>query len=226
MKITPWLLVFAAALAGDIAGIVTGNKLLEYIFKPLIVLSLVAYFASKTKKDKHRMARWILAALFFSWAGDILLLFQDTDPDFFLLGLAAFLLAHIFYIIFFHRIRVLENIRNKFFFLLVVAIYYAALIIWLYPHLEDMKLPVTVYGLVISFMLMLALHTYFSRNKKAGRWLMAGALLFILSDSILAINKFYQPFGFAGVLIMLTYGLAQLFIAEGASRYITSANTH
>ena len=43
-----------------------------------------------------------------------------------------------------------------------------------------------------------------------------GALLFVISDSVLAINKFYQPFEVAGVIIMLTYGLAQLFIVEGA----------
>jgi uncharacterized membrane protein YhhN len=50
-----------------------------------------------------------------------------------------------------------------------------------------------------------------------------GALLFVISDSLLAINKFYQDIPLAGVLIMLTYGLAQLFIMEGAISYIRSA---
>jgi uncharacterized membrane protein YhhN len=50
--------------------------------------------------------------------------------------------------------------------------------------------------------------------------MMTGALLFVVSDSTLAINKFYQSFEIAGVVIMLTYGLAQLFIVEGANRYI------
>ena len=52
---------------------------------------------------------------------------------------------------------------------------------------------------------------------------MTGALLFVLSDSVLAINKFYQSFEAAGVVVMTTYGLAQLFITEGAIRYISSA---
>jgi len=52
--------------------------------------------------------------------------------------------------------------------------------------------------------------------------MVAGAVLFIMSDSILAINKFYQSFEVAGLGIMLTYGMAQLFIVEGAARYITS----
>jgi uncharacterized membrane protein YhhN len=52
--------------------------------------------------------------------------------------------------------------------------------------------------------------------------MMMGALLFVISDSVLAINKFYQSFDFAGIIIILTYCLAQLFIIEGAMRYITS----
>ena len=84
-----------------------------------------------------------------------------------------------------------------------------------------MKLPVRIYGIVISFMFMLALHMLFIKDKVAGKWMMLGALLFIISDSALAINKFYQPFEVASVIIMLTYGLAQLFIIEGARRYIT-----
>ena len=50
--------------------------------------------------------------------------------------------------------------------------------------------------------------------------MMAGAFLFVVSDSLLAINKFYQSFEMAGIIIMLTYGLAQLFIVHGAVKYI------
>jgi uncharacterized membrane protein YhhN len=83
-----------------------------------------------------------------------------------------------------------------------------------------MKLPVRVYGVVISFMLMLAMHMLFINEKKPGRWMFTGALLFVISDSVLAVNKFYQPFALAPVLIMITYGLAQLFITQGAIEYI------
>ena len=104
---------------------------------------------------------------------------------------------------------------------MIVVIYYAALITFLSPFLGDMKLPVRIYGIVISFMLMLAMHMLYIKHKIAGKWMMAGALLFVISDSVLAINRFYQSFEIAGVIIMLTYGLAQLFIVEGAIRYIS-----
>ena len=87
-----------------------------------------------------------------------------------------------------------------------------------------MKIPVLVYGVVISVMFLLALHMLFIKNKEAGKMMMLGALLFIVSDSILAINKFYQPFEYAGIAIMLSYGIAQLLITLGAVKYITSAS--
>jgi uncharacterized membrane protein YhhN len=71
-------------------------------------------------------------------------------------------------------------------------------------------------------MFMLAMHLYFLSNKKAGLLMMFGAMGFIISDSILAINKFYYSFESAGFIIMLTYGIAQWLIIEGAARYLNS----
>jgi len=196
------------------------DQWLDYISKPLIVVSVVAYFLSQTSGSSTTLKKWILPALFFSWVGDILLMFQVASQLFFLLGLSSFLLAHIFYIIFFQSIRAREKTTPKLWLLLIVLVYYTALISFLSPHLRDMKLPVIIYGAVISLMLSLALDMLFISNKRAGRWMMTGALLFVLSDSVLAINQFYQSFPLAGVIIMLTYGLAQLFIIEGAIKYI------
>jgi uncharacterized membrane protein YhhN len=149
-------------------------------------------------------------------------MFQSDSEFFFLLGLCAFLVAHVFYIIFFHRVRISESVKGRWWLLLIVGIYYAVLIIMLSPYLADLKLPVRFYGIIISFMLLLALHMSFIKNKNAG-WLMAGgALLFVISDSILAIDKFYYSFELGGLVVMLAYGLAQLFIVEGAIQYIRS----
>lgn len=220
MKRQYWLIAFLLVLAADIIGIQINNEILQYISKPLIIPVLIGYFLSQTGIVASSLKRWIIAALFFSWGGDVLLMFQPKDEIFFLLGLSSFLLAHIFYIIFFHHVRVREGIKSNPWLLLVVAVYYVALIVWLSPYLGEMKLPVRIYGIVISFMFMLATHMLFIKNKWAGQWMMTGALLFVMSDSVLASNKFYQPFELAGVLIMLTYGFAQLFIVEGAIKYI------
>ena len=226
MKKKFWLFTFLIVLVADIIGIQLNNELLQYIFKPLIIPVLVGYFLSESIKKTNNINKWVIPALFFSWTGDVLLIFQDKNPLFFLLGLSSFLLAHIFYIIFFHTIRVREKVKGSPWLLLIVVIYYAGLIYLLSPFLGDMKIPVRIYGIVISFMFMLAMHMLFIKNKSAGQWMMMGALLFVISDSALAINKFYQPFELAGIVIMLTYGLAQLFIAEGAIRYLRSTNSN
>jgi uncharacterized membrane protein YhhN len=215
-----WIILFAIVLIANISGGLLKHQWLDYISKPLIVVSIAAYFLSQTPYSSTSLKKWILFALFFSWVGDILLMFQVANQLFFLLGLSSFLLAHIFYIIFFQTIRAREKIRPKVWLLLIVLVYYTPLISFLSPHLGDMKMPVIIYGAVISLMLSLAMDMLFIQDKRAGRLMMAGALLFVLSDSVLAINQFYQSFPLAGVIIMLTYGLAQFFIIEGAIKYI------
>jgi uncharacterized membrane protein YhhN len=222
MKKIHWIILFLLVLAINLAGDVLKNETLQNFSKPLLMIILGTYFISQTKLSSSRLKAWILTALFFSWVGDVLLMFQEKDPLFFLLGLSAFLLAHVFYIVFFHNIRLREGIKSNPWLLLIVVIYYAILISLLSPYLGNMKLPVRIYGIVISFMFLLAMHMLFIKNKIAGQWMFFGALFFVISDSALAINKFYHSFEGAGIIIMLTYGLAQLFITEGAIRYITS----
>lgn len=224
MKEKHWLLLYVLVLAGYITGMQLHSEGLQYFCKPMIMLVLLGYFDSKVNIITKGLAKWVLLAILFSMAGDTLLLFQAKDQQFFLFGLSAFLLAHIFYILFFNQVRIKEAVQFKPFSLIIVAIYYAALIWLLFPGLKEMKVPVMVYGLVISCMFMLAIHMLFIKHKKAGQWMMVGAFLFVLSDSTLAIDKFYQHFEAAGIIIMLTYGAAQLFIIKGAADYIVEGN--
>lgn len=224
MKKNYWVIIFLVVLAANIAGIQLPDEMLEKISKPLLMPVLAIYFLFQTKQMQSTFKKWILLALFFSWAGDVLLMFQADDPNFFLFGLSAFLLAHIFYIIFFNGVRIREKIRIDFKLLLLVLTYYALLISLLFNHLGSMQISVMAYGIVISSMFLLAMHMLFINSKMAGRWMMLGALFFVLSDSLLAINKFYQPFEMAGVIVILTYGMAQLFIVYGAIKYIRSGN--
>lgn len=225
MKKNPWTIPFVIVLASHLLALLLRVEMMDRITKPLIVITVAGYFFYATKNVQSRLKVWIVSALLFSWVGDILLMFQDKKSLFFLLGLSSFLLAHIFYIIFLHKVRLAEKIKPRLWTLLVVAVYYSVLIAFLSPWLGDMRLPVRVYGMVISFMLLLALHLLFLANRQAGLYIAIGAILFVLSDSLLAINKFYQPFEAADFLIMLTYGLAQLFLIIGASNYLNTASS-
>ena len=224
MKQKHWTLLFIIVLLGELIGIQLENNILQFIFKPLIIPVVIGYFDSQINDITKGFNKWIVAALIFSWIGDVLLMFQDKKDIFFLLGLSAFLLAHVFYVIYFHKVRLRDNVKSNPWLLVIVVVYYAALISFLSRYLGDMKVPVRIYGIVISFMFMLAMHMLFIRNKSAGKWMMIGALLFVLSDSLLALNKFYQSFEFASVAIILAYALAQFFIVKGAVDYFNSAS--
>ena len=218
------LIGFAVALITDLIGIYLKNDILVYVAKPLIVITLIFYFLSATWKFENGLMKIIAMALTFSWLGDVVLMFDSFNKNVFLIGLLAFLFAHLVYIRFFSLVRMEEKIKLKPGLILLVVVYYSGLIFLLFNDLHEMKIPVMVYGIVISIMFLLALHMLFIKNKEAGRLMMLGALLFIFSDSILAINKFYEPFEYAGIAIMLTYGIAQLLITLGAVKYITSTS--
>jgi uncharacterized membrane protein YhhN len=213
---------FFIFLAADLAVTFLDNAQWRFVTKPPLVLLVMGYFLVSVKENGWQR-NLITGALLLSWMGDCWLLFESRDDLFFMLGLGSFLLAHLFYIVYFHKIRIKEKVKPRPWLLIPVVLYYGLLIWLLNPYLLELQLPVRIYGLVISFMLVLALHMFFIRPQKAGQWMVTGALLFILSDSLLAINKFYAPFEKAGVLIMLTYGLAQYCIAEGAIRYYTAS---
>ena len=220
MPKSAWIIGFSLLLLANLTSVYLNNDALRTVSKPLLMPVLAIYFLTQTRGVVTPLKVWIILALGFSWLGDILLMFEASNSIFFLLGLSAFFVAQVFYIVFFHNIRMREYIRGNALLLLVVIVYYFILISIISPHLGDLKLPVRIYGVVLSFMVMLAMHTMFSKNKTAGRWMMIGAILFVASDSILAFNKFYSSFEYAGVMIMLTYGVAQLLITGGAAKYV------
>ncbi len=210
-----WAFAFWVLAILDVVGISTKIELLHFIAKPLLVpaLILLLLYSRSTTPGKNLL----LAGLFFSWMGDVFLLFEYKYALFFILGLASFLTTHIFYIIYFLRIRSANvSLLKKQPLLIVLVAAYGICLVWLlYPHLKDLKLPVMAYAAVICTMLLCSLHIFLKVNKKAAVFYLLGALSFVLSDSLLAIDKFYQPFAFAGIFIMLTYCAAQYFIVRG-----------
>jgi uncharacterized membrane protein YhhN len=99
-------------------------------------------------------------------------------------------------------------------FLLFLIFFYA----YLYPYLGEMRIPVFVYALVIALMSVSALNRFGSVNLLSFRLVFIGSLLFMLSDSILAVSLFVKNFEFSGVAVMLTYIAAQYLIMSGAMK--------
>lgn len=181
----------------------------DFYLKPLLLLPLILW-AMTARRVQYR--NYLVAALLFCWLGDIFLLFAGISEIYFVIGLSAFLIGHLFYIFLFRKLMVVSGRKSSrnIGLLIGILIYLIAFIGRMYPYLGTMFLPVLVYAIVIGTMFYFAGAT--ARTfafKKYGLLLMAGALSFVLSDSILAVNKFYTPLQMSGLLIMLTYIFAQ-----------------
>jgi uncharacterized membrane protein YhhN len=208
-------LVFWVIAVINMIGIAAGIALLQYATKPLLLPTLIVLLSSATGAEAGK--KIMLIALFFSWLGDVLLLFESRDPLFFIFGLVCFLTTHILYIIYFLNIRSENSSLLKRYPLLIIPVLaYGISLVWLlFPHLADLKIPVMVYAAVICAMLLCSLHVFYKVARPANILYITGALFFVCSDSLLAVNKFYQPFAYAGVFIILTYCLAQFLIVLG-----------
>ena len=211
----PFAVIFWIIVAANSIGIAADMPMLHFITKPLLipVLVLLVVF-TKTVAPRQSL---LITGLVFSWLGDMFLLFEYKNSLFFIFGLVCFLTTHIFYIVYFLRIRSVNiSLLKKLAVLIALVPAYGITLVWqLYPHLGDLKLPVMVYAAVICTMLLCSLHIFLKVNRKAARYFLIGAAAFVVSDSLLAIDKFYQPFAYAGVFIMLTYCAAQYFIVQG-----------
>lgn len=191
------------------------NETLNFITKPLLLPALVLILLFTTSANNLRSV--FITALLLSFLGDVLLMFVKFNANFFIGGLISFLLAHLAYILFFVKIKGESRAKPKYFFVYILLVLgnCAALLYVLFPGLGAMKIPVSIYAIIISVMLLVSIFIYFKIPPAAGKYFVIGALLFVISDSLLAINKFYMTFFQAGFFIMLTYCLAQFCLVKG-----------
>jgi uncharacterized membrane protein YhhN len=173
----------------------------------MIIPSLLIYYLVAVNKVNF----WFVFALFFSFLGDAFLL---NKKQFFVFGLASFLLTHFIYI------KILIGFINKISIKKVLGIslpflvFLVGFITFFYDYLNEMKLPVFIYASIISVFGAVAFLNYAQKKSSINLWLFLGAMLFILSDSIIALNTFYESKEMYRFCIMTTYIVAQFLISK------------
>ncbi len=211
------VLIFAVGASAELGTAIFDYPGHSLIFKPLIMIGLMAHYWVMSPAR----SRLFLVALFFCWLGDVFLIFQSTDPLFFIGGLASFLVGHIVYIFCYRQLQIIPSSKEllgsqkvRFAFPIILA--GTGLVTILYPLLGALRIPVMIYALAITLMALTALFRYGRTNSTSFLLIFIGAVLFMVSDSLLAINKFHHAFSAASALVMLTYSVAQFLIVEGA----------
>jgi uncharacterized membrane protein YhhN len=150
----------------------------------------------------------LFAGFLFSAGGDTSLSFVAKGEKFFLAGLASFLIAHVLYVIAFAQNAEFSTGRLP---LIVFWVVFAGgMAAVLAPKLGDMKIPVFAYVAVILGMVVFA--TLWQGPHLT--MLIVGAVLFMLSDSMIAIDKFLKPISWSRYFIMVTYYTGQFLICR------------
>lgn len=202
----------------DWASTWKGWKLRLYIAKPATLIFLILWTIQVT--HWQGMMLWFGIALVFSLLGDILLM---LNPRYFMGGLAAFLLAHISYLVGFNQSPVQLSLGVTMVSVLV-GISAAQAFRLLRPGI--LKAPrgkrfltaAIAYGLSLTLMMLSALLTLFRAEwaNLSALLVSLGAILFFISDILLAFDRFARKINHGQSYVHLTYHLGQLGIITGA----------
>lgn len=191
-------------------------KQVRWLTKPGALILLIAWFTQIGGWRGDLL--WFGLGLVFSLLGDI---FLQAPPRLFLLGMVAFLLAHVSYITGFAQKPIVFDWK-----LLLPVIVIAFLFYWLTRKVagglrsrgeNKMVYPVMAYALFLSLMFFFALTTLFRTGwlAPAPALVSLGAGLFFVSDSVLAYDRFVCPVSFGSLIVMVTYHTGQILIAAG-----------
>jgi len=209
------LLVFLISCIVDFYGIISHTIIFIYIAKPLLMLSLLWYYFVNAK----RINKYFVKGLIFSFLGDVFLM--GEGHYYFIAGLVSFLIAHLFYIA-----MIVKKLDKPAAIKLIKAlipfvIVFVLLLNLLYNHLAEMKIPVIIYAIIICTFGVVSLLLFLQKKTNSVLILVFGVSLFVISDSILAINMFYQAQFYFPLLIMISYVSAQFLICRFVLNYKT-----
>jgi len=201
---------------------------LRYVSKGLLMPLLLAFFITETKthiSSANKKYIWLIClALIFSFLGDVFLIGESSLN--FMLGIAAFLLAQVCYVIFFTSIERFSKKHNFFLSIasVIILCYLFILNYLFYPTVvkQSFLIPVLAYSLVLGLMLFTSINLRHAMqlNKMNRLYFIAGAIIFVASDSMIGFNSFYLPGALPGFYIMLTYCIAQFLIVSGAIKFV------
>ena len=192
----------------DFFGIYLEKQWMIYLAKPMLMTTLFGYYYLNKKSDNLLFVLGLLFSLF----GDLFLL--GSGELYFILGLIFFLIAHVFYIIMVFKILLEIKLKDFMIAGIPYLLLFLILINVLYDGLGSMKIPVIIYAMTISFLGVVSLLLFLQSRTKTSLLLLFGVLIFITSDTILALNLFYEKQSFYPILIMTTYVMAQFLICK------------
>lgn len=213
-------------------------KIWMFYSKPFILPLLALLFWIKSFQIPINIRWLIMGSLVFAWIGDISLLLTPQDIHdteiagvpkskyYFLLGLSAFLIRHLFiFPVFSKPVSGLSEtlFKTKKIYFLPLLLYFILMNVIIAPAVYQnpdksiATIPVIIYSAVLVSMVAFALNRYNAVSAKSFNMVFFGALLFLFSDSLIGINflALKTPMPYAGFVIFFTYIVSEVLIIFG-----------
>jgi uncharacterized membrane protein YhhN len=224
-----FLYLFVVASVGEIISTLLAAPLLEAICRPAPMIALGLYYWASQKERNEPVVHVVVIAIIFSCLGNVILLFQQPDSNYFIISLAAFLFARIFYIFSCKhhqseeasKLQTLQKIR----FALPIVLGGVGLVTILYNYLGYLIIPVILYSAVLTYMVLVALFRYSRTNTESFVMVFGGAIFFMMSDCVFAINKFIEHLPLGDFWVRISYISAQFLIVQGLLKHVNGSRS-
>jgi uncharacterized membrane protein YhhN len=220
---TLWLIAFALAAGVELWGEASGQRSAILWSKPLLMPLLAVWFAAETDRRRGSLRRQMVTGLVFATVGDVLLMFTDVAQVFFLLGIVFFLFTQLSYMAGFITVVRADSglIRRRWWLAVPFLAFMVLFLNWLWdsiPH--GLRKPLAFYSVAIMLMVLSVINLYGKVARPVFFQLFGGAMLFLISDCLIALHRFTPSFPGANVVIMATYIAGQFLLAYGARNYL------
>lgn len=206
-------ILICCAVAQTIVGHLAHSPWLVYIFKPLATILILGIALANWIAQKQNYALWISVGLACSLVGDVLLMWPEK---YFVTGLVAFLLAHLAYLASFTRgVKFPASWRV---WGLYLAIGTGVFLVLNGGVPSELKPAVALYGFAETMMAAQAMGRFLRLQTGAARLAAVGGIFFMVSDGLLAVDRFRAPIPYAAIAVLAPYYVAQVLIALSTIR--------
>jgi len=212
-------LIFLLIVTGDLIGEYLQNSQIDHIFKPFLLIWIGGYFLIYARNIDRKVVQLATLGFLFSWGGDLFMMFA-AEFVYFVLGILFFLIAQVLYIFLFLRTINLSGkkpfLKKKPIWLIPYIAFGLIIYIILFPQLNIvLRIAIFIYIIAILTMSVMALNRYGNGHPISFSLVFAGSVFFVISDSMIAINRFLVSIPYEGIFIMTTYIAAQYLIMRG-----------
>lgn len=220
-----WALVYTAIGICEVLSHAVDLLWLHFITKPMLMPAIMMYY-QQNATTLNSLSISCVGALICCWIGDIFLLMKHIRK-YFMAGVVCFLIGHLLLIYTFYEqswpqrtTETVSDINLMNIYLSIPPIVLGIVTVGtIYPYMSSLRNIVIVYGCIITLMAVRSASRYGYTSMESFWTIYYGSIIFLISDSLLAVNKFYRPLPKADVWIMSTYIVAVYMIIQGLLKH-------